>query len=60
MSVCQMDDASGLCRGCLRTLPEIAAWGRSDEAAKRQIWVAIGARAKERLPDAASATGAGR
>jgi len=60
MSVCQMDDASGLCQGCLRTLPEIAAWGRADETAKRQMWAAIGARAKERLPSAASATGAKR
>jgi len=55
-----MDDASGLCQGCLRTLPEIAAWGRADETAKRQMWAAIGARAKERLPSAASATGAKR
>ncbi|BCO29615.1 hypothetical protein MIZ03_4538 [Rhodoferax lithotrophicus] len=38
MSVCQMDEASGLCRGCLRTLAEIAAWGHADEAFKRQVW----------------------
>jgi len=44
-SVCQMDEASGLCQGCLRTLDEIAAWGSADEAAKRQIWRAIEARA---------------
>ncbi len=44
MSVCQMDAASGLCRGCLRTLDEITAWGHADETYKRQVWDAIGAR----------------
>jgi len=50
ISVCQMDAASGLCRGCLRTLDEIATWARADEAAKRQIWAALGARVRSRLP----------
>lgn len=49
MSVCQMDEASGLCRGCLRTLPEISAWGQADEDAKRQIWSHIDARVHARL-----------
>lgn len=49
MSVCEMDDACGLCRGCLRTLDEISVWGHADEAAKRQIWQAIGERAAPRL-----------
>lgn len=44
MSVCQMDEASGLCRGCLRTLAEIRAWGQADEAFKRQVWSSIAAR----------------
>lgn len=48
-SVCQMDAASGVCLGCLRTLPEIAAWGQADEALKRQIWAAIAARVRTRL-----------
>jgi predicted Fe-S protein YdhL (DUF1289 family) len=26
MNVCQMDPQTGLCRGCLRTLDEIAGW----------------------------------
>lgn len=26
MNVCQVDAQSGLCRGCLRTLEEIAGW----------------------------------
>lgn len=45
MSVCQMDEASGLCGGCLRTLDEIAAWGNATEATQRAIWHRIGTRA---------------
>lgn len=26
VDVCKMDKLSGLCRGCLRTIPEIRAW----------------------------------
>ena len=49
MSVCEMDDASGLCRGCLRTLDEITAWGNADDAFKRQVWQAIAERVAPRL-----------
>ncbi len=45
VSVCQMDAASGMCTGCLRTLAEIAAWGQLDDADKRVVWGEIGARA---------------
>ncbi|MBK9439969.1 MAG: DUF1289 domain-containing protein [Comamonadaceae bacterium] len=38
MSVCQMDEATGLCVGCLRTLDEIAQWGNADAAFKRGVW----------------------
>ncbi len=41
VSVCRMDPASGLCSGCLRTIDEIVAWGRMDEASKRQVWNCI-------------------
>lgn len=46
MSVCQMNDASGWCSGCLRTLEEIAAWGNLDEFARREVWRCIGERAE--------------
>jgi len=39
-----MDDATGLCVGCLRTLDEIAAWGALDDAARRRVWQAIATR----------------
>jgi predicted Fe-S protein YdhL (DUF1289 family) len=45
LSVCQMDAASGLCEGCLRTLAEIAAWGGMDEGGKRAVWQRIEQRA---------------
>ena len=44
MSVCQMDESSGLCEGCLRTISEIAQWGNADDALKRRIWLNIEAR----------------
>ena len=31
ISVCQMDDLSGLCVGCYRTRAEIATWGSMDQ-----------------------------
>lgn len=45
ISVCRMDEASGLCVGCLRTLDEIVAWGVLDDAGKRAVWTLIGQRA---------------
>ena len=44
MSVCQMDEALGLCQGCLRTLDEIRAWGNASVVFKRQVWEDIEAR----------------
>jgi predicted Fe-S protein YdhL (DUF1289 family) len=38
INVCQMDAASGLCLGCLRTLDEIACWGTLDDADKLAVW----------------------
>jgi predicted Fe-S protein YdhL (DUF1289 family) len=43
-SVCRMDPAVELCEGCLRTLDEIAAWGRMAEEGKREVWRSIGER----------------
>ncbi len=53
MSVCQMDETTGLCGGCLRTLGEIGQWGQADAAYKRQVWHNIEARlALHQEPDA--------
>lgn len=45
VSVCRMDARSGLCEGCLRTLDEIAAWGRLPDDAKQDVWRRIEQRA---------------
>jgi predicted Fe-S protein YdhL (DUF1289 family) len=45
-----MDDATGLCQGCLRTLDEIARWGHADAAFKREVWARIEARVAQHLP----------
>ena len=38
VDICEIDRASGLCRGCGRTIAEIAAWsGLSDEERKAII-----------------------
>jgi hypothetical protein len=45
VKVCVVDGAGGLCLGCGRTLPEIAAWTRFTDAER----AAITARLPERL-----------
>ncbi|MDH4052989.1 MAG: DUF1289 domain-containing protein [Rubrivivax sp.] len=37
INVCQMDEATGWCRGCLRTIDEIALWGSLPDDAKREV-----------------------
>ena len=41
VNVCQMHAATGWCIGCGRTLDEIAAWGRLDDAGKRAVWTLL-------------------
>ena len=43
-SVCRMDARTGWCEGCLRTLDEIAAWSKLDDADKRGVWRLLDAR----------------
>lgn len=52
INVCRMDEGSGLCIGCWRTLDEIIQWSRSDDAAKRQVWQTI----KQRVAENANKT----
>lgn len=40
-SVCRIDEATGLCVGCLRTLDEIAAWSTLGDDARRAIVAAL-------------------
>lgn len=43
LGVCELDAASGLCRGCARTADEVAGWQQADDAEKTAIW--------QRLPE---------
>jgi uncharacterized protein len=43
-SVCRIDECSGWCLGCYRTLDEIAAWSVMTEAQKLALRVALQAR----------------
>lgn len=43
-SICSMDEQNGLCRGCWRTLPEIAQWSQASTESRRQVWLKIQSR----------------
>lgn len=42
--ICRIDDASGWCRGCARTLAEIADWARLPVKGKRAVLAKLPAR----------------
>lgn len=50
VGVCVIDEASGLCEGCLRTLEEIALWGSSSAAQRREVLARIDARRRLDAP----------
>lgn len=55
ISVCTIDQVTGVCAGCLRTLDEIAAWSILDDGQKRAVWQALAARRDAAPPPAAGA-----
>lgn len=44
ISLCVIDPASGWCKGCARTLPEIARWGSITDADRSAVMTALPAR----------------
>jgi hypothetical protein len=56
-----MDEATGWCVGCLRTLDEIAQWSALDDDDKRQVWSDLELRraARSQRMEAASTPGGG-
>lgn len=46
IKVCEMDAASGLCRGCGRTLQEIARWGSMSDGERTTIMAGLRQRMK--------------
>jgi predicted Fe-S protein YdhL (DUF1289 family) len=50
VSVCSMDEDSGLCEGCWRTVDEICDWAVNDDAEKQAVWAAIAQRLRQAHP----------
>ena len=44
VNVCRIDERRGWCAGCRRTLDEIAAWSRLDDAGKAAVWARLAER----------------
>ncbi|HRI17380.1 MAG TPA: DUF1289 domain-containing protein, partial [Burkholderiaceae bacterium] len=40
-NVCRIDERSGWCLGCWRSIDEIAAWSKLDDAGKRAVLDAL-------------------
>ena len=49
VNVCVMDEARGLCRGCYRTLDEIARWSVMPDAEKRRVLALLAERKKIKM-----------
>ena len=47
ISLCEMAPSTGLCRGCLRNIDEIVAWGSASDDYKRAVWAEIRRRESE-------------
>lgn len=41
INICRMDEASGLCIGCFRSLDEISRWSRTGDDDKIKILAAV-------------------
>lgn len=48
IGVCRIDDAIGLCDGCLRSRDEIAAWGKLADRAKFVLLAQLTQRRRDR------------
>ncbi|WP_300454826.1 DUF1289 domain-containing protein [Accumulibacter sp.] len=50
INICRMDDDTGFCRGCFRTIEEIAAWSGSSNDRRWQILLAVERRRRDHDP----------
>ncbi len=57
INICRIDNASGLCEGCLRTLDEIRVWGQADDGERLRILDRVAERARTVPQTACSAAG---
>lgn len=51
-NICRMNAASGYCDGCQRSIDEIVAWTRLDDAGKRAVLAQLPARRAANQPPA--------
>jgi predicted Fe-S protein YdhL (DUF1289 family) len=49
-NVCTMNERTGLCEGCMRTIDEIGAWSSMDRRQKVAVWDSL-ARRRELAED---------
>lgn len=54
IGVCRMDERSGWCVGCLRTLDEIAAWATLSPQDKQAVWTRLELRRADPAADFAA------
>lgn len=54
--VCRIDESSGWCAGCARTIDEIAAWGSLDDSARLAVWGRLRERRRARACEHAATT----
>ncbi len=47
INICRMDEVTGLCEGCFRSIDEIAGWRGYDDEARQWILEAIAQRRAE-------------
>lgn len=47
INLCKMDERTGLCLGCFRTLDEIAAWSAAGDEARLEILSRVAKRRRE-------------
>ena len=53
-----MDETTGWCRGCYRSIEEITAWAQSSDAEKRAVWQLLAQRHRlAAFPEAANHRG---
>jgi len=50
INVCRMDERTGLCSGCFRTIDEIAGWAGIDDSSRLAILAAVARRRQEHDP----------
>jgi predicted Fe-S protein YdhL (DUF1289 family) len=50
IKVCTIDEETGFCKGCYRTLTEVSGWQRLSDEKKRAVWRELEKR-REQYPD---------